>query len=140
MMRSMEAFRRQLSTRSVAPVLAIIVTVHSPIDPNRRASGTGYGGVLPVPIPAAPTATVARKRCPWRSGWRCVRPWGLYPPRGRRLERMCAGLMAEEPRLRVKAAITKQYRNMYDVLSRHPAVAARLDQAQHRCGKNGSRI
>jgi len=60
MMRSMEAFRRQLSTRSVAPVLAIIVTVHSPIDPNRRASGTGYGGVLPVPIPAAPTATVAR--------------------------------------------------------------------------------
>jgi hypothetical protein len=60
MMRSMEAFRRQLSTRSVAPVLAIIVTVHSPIDPNRRASGTGYGGVLTVPIPAAPTATVAR--------------------------------------------------------------------------------
>ncbi len=60
MMRSMEAFRRQLSTRTVAPVLAIIVTVHSPVDPNRRTSGTGYGGVLPVPIPAAPTATVAR--------------------------------------------------------------------------------
>ena len=60
MMRSMEAFRRQLSTRSVVPVLAVIVTVNSPIDPLRRASGTGYGGVLPVPIPAAPTATVAR--------------------------------------------------------------------------------
>ncbi len=61
MMRSMEAFRRQLSTRSVAPVLAIIVTVHSPIDPNRKPSGTGYGGVLPVPIAAAPSAsTVAR--------------------------------------------------------------------------------
>jgi hypothetical protein len=60
MMRSMEAFRRQLSTRSVVPVLAVIVTVNSPIDPARRASGTGYGGVLPVPIPAAATATVAR--------------------------------------------------------------------------------
>jgi hypothetical protein len=60
MMRSMEAFRRQLSTRSVVPVLAVIVTVNSPIDPNRGASGTGYGGVLPVPIPAASVATVAR--------------------------------------------------------------------------------
>jgi hypothetical protein len=60
MMRSMEAFRRQLFTRSVVPVLAVLVTVNSPIDPNRRASGTGYGGVLPVPTPAAPTATVAR--------------------------------------------------------------------------------
>jgi hypothetical protein len=60
MMRSMEAFRRQLSTRSVVPVLAVLVTVNSPIDPNRRAGGTGYGGVLPVPTPAAPTATVAR--------------------------------------------------------------------------------
>ena len=60
MMRSMEAFRRQLSVRSVVPVLAVIVTVNSPIDPNRRAGSTGYGGVLPVPIPAAATATVAR--------------------------------------------------------------------------------
>jgi hypothetical protein len=60
MMRSMEAFRRQLSTRTVVPVLAVIVTVNSPIDPNRRAGGTGYGGVIPVPTPAAPTATVAR--------------------------------------------------------------------------------
>lgn len=54
--------------------------------------------------------------------------------RGRRLERMCAGLMAEEPRLKVKVEITKQYRNMYDVLSRHPAVAARLDQAVRAAG------
>ena|SRR5689334_22150448 len=60
MMRSMEGFRRQLSTRSVAPVLAVIVTVNSPIDPSRRPGGSGYGGVLPVPVPAAPTATVAR--------------------------------------------------------------------------------
>ncbi|HEX8726550.1 MAG TPA: peptidase T [Gemmatimonadaceae bacterium] len=54
--------------------------------------------------------------------------------RGRRLERMCAGLMAEEPRLKVKVEITKQYRNMYDVLSRYPAVAARLDQAVRSAG------
>ncbi|MDE3151927.1 MAG: peptidase T [Gemmatimonadota bacterium] len=54
--------------------------------------------------------------------------------RGRRLERMCAGLMAEEPRLKVKVEITKQYRNMYDVLSRHPDVAARLDQAVRSAG------
>jgi hypothetical protein len=60
MMRSMEAFRRQLSTRSVVPVLAVIAIVHSPVDPNRKAGGPGYGGVLPVPIPAEPIATVAR--------------------------------------------------------------------------------
>jgi tripeptide aminopeptidase len=54
--------------------------------------------------------------------------------RGRRLERMCAGLMAEEPRLDVKVAITKQYRNMYDVLSRYPEVAARLDEAVRAAG------
>jgi tripeptide aminopeptidase len=54
--------------------------------------------------------------------------------RGRRLERMCAGLMAEEPRLDVTVEITKQYRNMYDVLSRYPDVAARLDEAVRAAG------
>jgi len=54
--------------------------------------------------------------------------------RGRRLEGMCAGLMAEEPRLRVKVEITKQYRNMYDVLSRYPDVAARLEKAVQAAG------
>jgi tripeptide aminopeptidase len=54
--------------------------------------------------------------------------------RGRRLERMCAGLMAEEPRLDVKVKITKQYRNMYDVLSRHPDVAKKLDAAVRAAG------
>jgi tripeptide aminopeptidase len=54
--------------------------------------------------------------------------------RGRRLERMCAGLMAEEPRLGVKVEITKQYRNMYDVLSRHPEVAERLEEAVRAAG------
>ena len=54
--------------------------------------------------------------------------------RGRRLERMCAGLMAEEPRLDVKVEITKQYRNMYDVLSGYPEVAARLEEAVRAAG------
>jgi tripeptide aminopeptidase len=54
--------------------------------------------------------------------------------RGRRLERMCAGLMAEEPRLDVKVEITKQYRNMYDVLSGHPQVTARLEEAVRAAG------
>jgi tripeptide aminopeptidase len=54
--------------------------------------------------------------------------------RGRRLERMCAGLMAEEPRLDVKLEITKQYRNMYDVLSRYPEVAERLEEAVRAAG------
>ncbi|NJD18678.1 MAG: peptidase T [Gemmatimonadetes bacterium] len=59
---------------------------------------------------------------------------GVLEERGRRLERMCAGLMAEEPRLRVKVEIRKQYRNMYDVLSRHPEVAARLEEAVRAAG------
>jgi tripeptide aminopeptidase len=54
--------------------------------------------------------------------------------RGRRLERMCAGLMAEEPRLDVKVEIRKQYRNMYDVLSRHPGITARLEEAVRAAG------
>ncbi len=54
--------------------------------------------------------------------------------RGKRLERMCAGLMAEEPRLRVKVEITKQYRNMYDVLSQHPDVAEKLEAAVRAAG------
>jgi tripeptide aminopeptidase len=54
--------------------------------------------------------------------------------RGRRLERMCAGLMAEEPHLDVKVEITKQYRNMYDVLSGYPEVAARLEEAVRAAG------
>lgn len=54
--------------------------------------------------------------------------------RGRRLERMCAGLMAEEPRLDVKVEITRQYRNMYDVLSDCPEIATRLEEAVRAAG------
>jgi len=54
--------------------------------------------------------------------------------RDRRLERMCAGLMAEEPDLDVKVEIVKQYRNMYDVLSRFPEVAEKLEEAVRAAG------
>jgi len=54
--------------------------------------------------------------------------------RGRRLERMCEGLMAEEPRLDVKVEITRQYRNMHDVLSRHTEVVGRLEEAVRAAG------
>ena len=54
--------------------------------------------------------------------------------RGRRLERMCDGLVAEEPDLGVKVEITKQYRNMYDVLSQHPEVAEKLEAAVKAAG------
>jgi len=54
--------------------------------------------------------------------------------RGHRLERRCAGLRAEDPRLDVKVEITEQYRNMYDVLSGYPEVAARLEEAVRAAG------
>jgi len=54
--------------------------------------------------------------------------------RGRRLQRMCDGLAAEEPRLRVQVEITKQYRNMFDVLRGHPEVTAKLEEAVRAAG------
>ena len=54
--------------------------------------------------------------------------------RGRRLEAMCAALRAEEPRLDVRVEITEQYRNMHDVLSRHPDTAALLERAVRAAG------
>jgi tripeptide aminopeptidase len=54
--------------------------------------------------------------------------------RGRRLQAMCAALRVEEPRLDVRVEITEQYRNMHDVLSRHPDAAARLEQAVRAAG------
>ncbi|HKI86722.1 MAG TPA: peptidase T [Thermoanaerobaculia bacterium] len=58
----------------------------------------------------------------------------ILEERGERLRTMCAGLMAEEPDLDVKVEITKQYRNMYDVLSGHPEVAEKLEQAVRAAG------
>jgi tripeptide aminopeptidase len=54
--------------------------------------------------------------------------------RGRRLRRMCDALAAEEPRLGVQVEITKQYRNMFDVLRGHPGVAAKLEEAVRAAG------
>ena len=54
--------------------------------------------------------------------------------RGRRLQRMCDGLAAEEPRLGVQVEITKQYRNMFDVLKGHPGVTAKLEEAVRAAG------
>jgi tripeptide aminopeptidase len=54
--------------------------------------------------------------------------------RGRRLRRMCEELTEEEPRLRVQVEITEQYRNMHDVLSRHPEIAHVLAEAVRAAG------
>jgi tripeptide aminopeptidase len=49
--------------------------------------------------------------------------------RGRRLRAMCEGLVAEEPRLDVHVEIVEQYRNMLDVLSKHPETTQKLERA-----------
>jgi tripeptide aminopeptidase len=54
--------------------------------------------------------------------------------RGRRLRAMCAALTAEEPRLEVLVEIAEQYRNMFDVLSRHPQTEGRLRRAVEAAG------
>jgi tripeptide aminopeptidase len=54
--------------------------------------------------------------------------------RGRRLRRMCEEMREEEPRLRVEVEITEQYRNMYDVLSRHPRIDDVLQEAVRAAG------
>jgi tripeptide aminopeptidase len=42
--------------------------------------------------------------------------------------------MAEEPRLDVEVEITKQYRNMYDVLRGYPEATAKLEEAVRAAG------
>jgi tripeptide aminopeptidase len=54
--------------------------------------------------------------------------------RGRRLEAMCAGLRAEEPRLGVRVEIIEQYRNMHDVLAGYPEIVERLKRAVELAG------
>lgn len=54
--------------------------------------------------------------------------------RGRRLEAMCAGLEAEEPRLEIEVEIAEQYRNMRDVLAGHPEITDRLRRAVEAAG------
>lgn len=59
---------------------------------------------------------------------------GVVEERGRRLEAICAGLRAEEPRLEVEVEIVEQYRNMRDVLARHPEITDRLRRAVESAG------
>lgn len=59
MIGSIERGWRSLTRQSLAPVMLLVVGIHGPVDPTRRTSG--YGGVLPVPAPAAASvATTTR--------------------------------------------------------------------------------
>jgi len=54
--------------------------------------------------------------------------------RGERLKAMGAALMAEEPNLTVEVEIQEQYRNMYDVLAKHPDIVEKLEEAVKMAG------
>ena len=62
MIGSIERIWRLLTTRPLVPLvpaMVLVIGIHGPTDPTRRV--TGYGGVIPVPGPAAPTpATTGR--------------------------------------------------------------------------------
>jgi len=53
---SIERVWRQVSVHSLIPVVMLAVVSRNPTDPSRK--NTAYGGVLPVPSPAATTAAV----------------------------------------------------------------------------------
>lgn len=53
MIGSIERVRRHISFRPVLPLLVLVIAWRNPKDPSRKV--TGYGGVLPVPAPTAPT-------------------------------------------------------------------------------------
>jgi hypothetical protein len=55
MIGSIERVWRQMSVRSLMPVMMLVIVNRSPTDPSRK--NTAYGGVLPVPAPAAPATT-----------------------------------------------------------------------------------
>lgn len=60
MIRSIVSLQRRLTARSFAPLFIVIAGVTAPNDPTRRPTGTGYGGVLPVPTSASPILTSSR--------------------------------------------------------------------------------
>lgn len=60
MIRSILGLQRRLSARSIVPLFIVIAGVNAPTDPTRRPTGTGYGGVLPVPTPAGPIGITSR--------------------------------------------------------------------------------
>jgi tripeptide aminopeptidase len=51
-----------------------------------------------------------------------------------RLKEMGKAMMAEEPNLTVEVEIKEQYRNMYDVLSKHPDIVEKLKEAVKMAG------
>jgi len=55
MIGSVERVWRHMSVHSLVPIfmLVLVVRVPTPTDPNRRV--TGYGGVVPVPVPSTPS-------------------------------------------------------------------------------------
>ena len=55
MIGSIERGWRHLTRSPLVPVVMLVVAVHGPVDPTRR--NAGYGGVLPVPAPAATPAS-----------------------------------------------------------------------------------
>lgn len=57
---SIRSLQRRFVARTVAPMFIVIAAVAAPNDPTRRPTGIGYGGVLPLPTPAGPTATGLR--------------------------------------------------------------------------------
>jgi tripeptide aminopeptidase len=54
--------------------------------------------------------------------------------RGIRLKKIGEAMMAEEPDLTVEVEIQEQYRNMYDVLSKHPEIIKKLQEAVSMAG------
>jgi hypothetical protein len=54
---SILSLQRRVVARTAVPLLIVIAGVTAPNDPTRRPTGTGYGGVLPLPTPAGPTAS-----------------------------------------------------------------------------------
>ena len=54
--------------------------------------------------------------------------------RGERLKEIAKAMEAEEPGLKVEVEIQKQYRNMYDVLSKQPEIIKKLEEAVAACG------
>lgn len=60
MIRSIVSLQRRAVARTVVPLFIVIAGVTAPNDPTRRPTGIGYGGVLPLPTQAGPTATGPR--------------------------------------------------------------------------------
>jgi hypothetical protein len=59
MIGSIERVWRQMSVRSLMPVMMLVIVNRSPTDPSRK--NTAYGGVLPVPAPVAPATTASSR-------------------------------------------------------------------------------